>query len=89
MSDHNACRAKVCIVCLGKASSSSGLSKQNIELVNRFVRQNYTVNDPDYPCGICNGCHTKIYLKAKDSTVVLKVAPFIPDRGPRSRSRSL
>ena len=88
MSDHKSNREKVCIVCIGKASSSRLLSEKNIELIRNFVRENYEVDDPDYPCGICNSCNFNVYEKARNPDALLSVAPFTPNRTHQLNSSS-
>ena len=86
MADHEKYRRKVCVVCLRKATRNRPLSARDIDLIKRFACEEYDVADPDYPSGLCAGCSMTLYKKEKLEDTVVKVEPFIPDRGFQLRS---
>ncbi len=84
--NHDECRRRVCIVCIGKASGTREITQRKIELVKLYCRDDFSIDDPDYPCGLCNSCHSRLYKKERDSTTVIQVEPFTPDRSHMLRS---
>ena len=82
--DHNECREKVCVICIRKASRI--LSETEAEFIQNHLRENYKLNDPDFPCGLCAGCRIKLYAKMKDTSLTIPVESFIPDRSIQLRS---
>ena len=71
--NHDQCREKVCIICIGKASYSHKITPKLIELLKLHARDDFSIDDPAFPCGICNSCHSKIYQKerAPETTVLV------------------
>ena len=55
---HDQCREKVCVVCIRKGYKT--LTEDAARLVRIHVRENYNLEDPDYPCGICVTCYTNL-----------------------------
>ena len=52
--DHSDARKKVCVICYCKGSRV--LSSADAQSVRDFAIEGYNVEDPDFPCGICNNC---------------------------------
>ena len=50
--DHSDCRKKVCVICYCKGSRV--LSSTDAQSIRDFVIESNNVEDPDFPCGICN-----------------------------------
>ena len=82
--DHNECRKNVCIICIRKASRI--LSETEANFIRSHLREDFQINDPDFPCGVCGGCRLKLYSKMKDHSSTVTVEPFIPDRSIKLRS---
>ena len=80
MSDHNTCRKKVCVICLRKGKRVRNLSNTDIKSIKDYVNANYNVDDPDSPCGLCNGCYLLLNKKCNGADIVLPVQQFKPDR---------
>ena len=77
---HELCRKKVCVVCYRKADR--GLSVTDISLVREFIIEDYETSNPDFPCGVCNGCHLLLSKKSRNADVVL---PTIDDYNPQRK----
>ena len=86
MYDHDSCRRKVCIICLRKATRDKDLSETDIKSIRAYVNPSYNVSDPDYPCGLCNGCYLYLNKKGNGADIVLPIKEFIPDLTPQLRS---
>ena len=59
MSDdgHEQSRKKVCIICSRKATRKFPLSETDVKSIKELVDDSFKRDDPDYPCGLCNGCN--------------------------------
>ena len=64
--NHEDSRKAVCCVC-GKMPKGSSTAKaitlvndRQIEMVKSFVFQDYNVNNPMHPTGMCLGCNTAL-----------------------------
>ena len=55
-------------------------------MIKKYARDNYNINDPDFPCGLCNGCYLDLHKKNKDPSIVVKVVTFTPHRTLQLRS---
>ena len=75
-------------MCIGKASYKREISQKQVELVRQFVRSEFSVENPEYPCGLCNSCHSKLYKKARDPESELDIEPFTPQKSINLRSQS-
>ena len=60
---HNECRSRVCLCCYQKADRP--LSEKDIACIQLHLIDVYKVNNPDFPDGICSGCHLEISKKDK------------------------
>lgn len=52
--DHFQARHKVCVVCYKKADRT--LSSIYVGVIRDNILENYSLENPDLPCGICNSC---------------------------------
>ena len=86
--NHDECREKVCIVCIGKASYSHKITPKLVDLLKLYARDDFSIDDSAFPSGICNTCHLAIHKKAREpESTVLAVEPFQPNREPHLRSK--
>ena len=54
--DHHAeYRKKVCVVCYKKAERS--ISECKVKSIQDQLIHGYTIDNFDFPCGLCNNCH--------------------------------
>ena len=86
MSSHESCRKKVCVICIRKATREKGLSQTDIQAIRDYVIPGYDVSDPDYPCGICNGCYLRLNQKRNGLSSTLPIKQFTPNRSFHLRS---
>lgn len=83
--EHDRCRSEVCVVCYEKASRT--LSDLEINTVQTFLIDGYSVYDPDFPNGVCTGCSINLSKKRKDVEFKIKVVEnYNPDRRTGLRS---
>lgn len=81
---HNQCRNRVCVCCYRKADRP--LSEKNIVCIRLHLIEGYNVDDPDFPNGICSGCHLELFKKDKNDEHCLKI--LVNDYDPK-RERGL
>ena len=81
---HNDCRRRVCICCYRKAERS--LSQTEVECIRTNLINGYSLEDPDFPNGICTGCHIELSKKENDQSYNL--LPHVDDYDPK-RERGL
>ena len=60
---------KKCGVC--SCITSRNLSAKDLANIKKFVDKDYNDKDPEYPSGICNGCHLLLVKKEKGEDVPL------------------
>ena len=56
---HAQCRSKICIVCFEKKKTLRDISKGNFEIIanlKRVVGQNFDIENPRVPNGLCDSC---------------------------------
>ena len=68
---HNECRSWVCVCCYRKADRS--LSEKDIACIQLHLIERYNVDNPDFPNGICSGCHLELLKKDKSDEYSLKI----------------
>ena len=73
MFDHNECRKKVCVICTKKATRTRPLSSTDLTSLKTYISAEFNHDDPDYPCGICNGCYLLRDKKRNGNDVQLPV----------------
>ena len=61
---HEACRGKVCVVCYQKATRL--LSECASVVVKEHIIDHYDISNPDFPCGVCEGCNISLSKKRAD-----------------------
>ena len=66
---HDKNRSNVCILCYRKGKRS--LSGKEIESIREFIVEDYVVENPCFPAGICEGCHLLLYFKSNGKDVKL------------------
>ena len=71
--DHNECTKKVCVICTKKATRTRPFSSTDITSLKTHVGAEFNHDDPDYPCGICNGCYLLLDKKRNGDDVQLPV----------------
>ena len=85
--EHDRCRSLVCVVCYSKALRK--LNDSEVELVEKYIIDGYSVIDQNFPCGICTTCSIALYQKSKDPDCRLKtVDEYDPERKTNLRSVS-
>ena len=60
---HEKLRKRVCIVCYRKASRN--LSAKEIFIVQEHLIEHFDIDNPDFPSGVCGGCHMLLLKKGK------------------------
>ena len=73
MSDHEQSRRKVCVICSRKATVKLPLSEKDVTLIKELVDNEFTCDDPDYLCGLCNGCYLVLNKKRSRHDVELSI----------------
>ena len=82
---HEKCRKKVCAVCYRK--SSRNLSSREASIIKDNVISNFDLLNPDFPSGVCNGCHLLLSKKAKGDDVIFPLPEdYDPHRAMNRRS---
>ena len=81
MMDHSEARQKVCVVCYNKASRL--LSFALVKVIQEFVFENYSLENPDLSCGICNSCSWT--LSEYKNGNITRTLPVIGDYNPGTR----
>ena len=84
---HDQCRNRVCVCCYRKADRP--LSGKDIACIRLYLIENYHVDNPDFPNGICTSCHLELHKKDKNDEYNLKflVDDYTPKRGLRSAAK--
>ena len=70
MFDHNECRKKVRAICTKKETRTRPLSSTSLKT---YVDAEINRDDPNYPCGICNGCYLLLNNKRNGNDVQLPI----------------
>ena len=68
---HNECRSWVCVYCSRKADRP--FSEKDIACIQLHLTEGYNVDNPDFPNGICFGCHLELSRKDKSDEYSLKI----------------
>ena len=55
---HDACRRRVCVCCYRKGDRSISLSE--VKCIDEHLIEGYSVDDPEFPCALCVGCHLEL-----------------------------
>ena len=74
---HDECRKLICAICLTERGQkcTRTVSENEVNLIKRYVSDNYDENDPKFATGICNSCHMALIdMPKKDSKVNLRVS---------------
>ena len=66
---HDKNRLNVCILCYRKGKRS--LSGKEIESIREPIIEDYDVENPCFPTGICEGCHLLLNFKSNGKDVKL------------------
>ena len=66
---HDKNRLNVCILCYRKGKRS--LSGKGIEPIRELIIEDYDVENPCLPAGICEGCHLLLNFKSNGTDVKL------------------
>ena len=76
----------MCVICIQKTTRKKGLSQTDIQAICDYVITGYDLNDPDYPCGICNECYLRLNQKRNGLPCTLPIKHFTPNRSFHLRS---
>ena len=60
---HNEWRSRICVCCYQKTDRP--LSEKDIACIQLNLVEGYNVDNPDFPNGICSGCHLELSKKSK------------------------
>ena len=85
---HEECRDRVCVCCYRKASRS--LSTAEVVDIQNYLIEDYDINHPDFPKGVCTGCSIALAKKRNDSDYnLVKVKDYDSKRVRGLRSSSV
>ena len=62
---HNECQRRVCVCCYRKGGRT--ISSKEVECIDSYLIERYTVEDPDFPNTLCTDCHIEQNKKMNDS----------------------
>ena len=75
---HNECRGRVCVCCYRKGDRT--ISSKEVECIDSYFTEGYTVENPDFPNALCTDCHIELNKKINDKGyhLVHKVDDYDP-----------
>jgi G:T-mismatch repair DNA endonuclease (very short patch repair protein) len=79
--DHSEARHKVCVICYNKAKRS--LSPIYVKVIQDYVIENYSVENVDFPCGLCDSC--RIIVSQYKNGDTKRTLPLVDDYYPGTR----
>ena len=86
---HNECRGRICVCCYRKGDRT--ISSKEVECIDSYLIEGYTVDDPDFPNALCTDCHLELNKKINDNGyhLVPKVDDYDRGRSKYLRSSSV
>jgi len=82
---HERSRKRVCAVCYRKGNRS--ISDRDLEAIRMYAVEGFDRENPEFPCGLCNGCHLLLSKRRIDDSVLLPLAEdYDPSRPLNTRS---
>ena len=75
--DHEMARRKICCACGKRPKEIRQLTSANYVNVKKYLNENFDINDPHFPTGICNTC--RLFLSQHSKGDTSKSLPEMPD----------